>query len=53
MLKSLRVYGGRQASSLGRYLLEQTLFLLASWIPTVLGIAIRGVLYRLILHFEG
>ena len=53
MLKSLRVYGGRQASSVGRYLLEQTLFLLASWIPTVLGIAIRGVLYRLILHFEG
>jgi acetyltransferase-like isoleucine patch superfamily enzyme len=53
MLKSLRVYGQRQASSLFRYLLEQTLFLLASWIPTILGIAIRGVLYRLIIHFEG
>jgi acetyltransferase-like isoleucine patch superfamily enzyme len=53
MLKSLRLYGQRQASSLGHYLLEQTLYFLASWIPSVLGIAIRGVLYRLIIHFDG
>ena len=43
----------RQASSPGRYLLEQSLFMLFSWIPTLLGIALRGVFYRLILHFEG
>lgn len=53
MWKSLRLYILRQASNPGRYLLEQTLFLLISWIPTILGIALRGVLYRLILHIDG
>ena len=43
----------RQASSLGRYALEQTLYLLFGWIPTVLGIGIRGVVYRAILGCEG
>jgi acetyltransferase-like isoleucine patch superfamily enzyme len=53
MLSSLRLYIARQASSLGRYLLEQTLFLVFGWIPTLLGIAMRGFFYRLILHFDG
>lgn len=38
---------------MGRYVLEQTLFFLIGWIPTLVGIAIRGVLYRLILQMEG
>lgn len=38
---------------MGRYLLEQLLFLLVGWIPTVIGIAMRGVLYRLILRMDG
>ncbi len=53
MLSSVRLYLERQASSTGRYLLEQSLFMLFAWIPTLLGIALRGVFYRLILHFEG
>jgi acetyltransferase-like isoleucine patch superfamily enzyme len=53
MLKSLRLYVQRQATNLGSYLLEQSLFMLLSWIPTLLGIALRGVFYRLILHFDG
>ena len=53
MLKSLRLYRQRQASSLGRYLIEQLLYFLVAWIPTIVGIATRGVLYRLIMHFEG
>ena len=53
MWKSLRLYILRQASNPGRYFLEQTLFLLISWIPTILGIVMRGVLYRLILHIDG
>ena len=53
MFQSLRLYISRQASSLGHYFLEQTLFILAGWIPTLLGIAIRGILYRLILHVNG
>ena len=53
MRRSLSLYLHRQATSLGRYLLEQGLYCLAGWIPTLLGIAVRGVLYRLIMHFDG
>lgn len=53
MLDSIRLYLGRQASSLPRYLLEQLLFFLVGWVPTPLGIALRGLLYRLILHMDG
>jgi len=53
VLSSLNLYIGRQASTVGRYLLEQTVFLLVGWIPTVVGIGIRGILYRLILQMEG
>ena len=49
----LRLYVSRQASSFSRYLLEQLLFALAGWVPTVLGIALRAVLYRLILRMDG
>ncbi len=50
---SVSLYLSRQASSLGRYVLEQTLYLLVGWIPTIVGIGLRGVLYRLILRMEG
>ncbi|HEX7975059.1 MAG TPA: acyltransferase [Anaerolineales bacterium] len=53
MIKQLRLYISRQASSLGRYILEQTLYTLLGWIPTVIGLGLRGVLYRLILHTDG
>ena len=49
----LRLYLNRQAASLGRYLLEQSVMLLAGWIPTLLGIGIRSLLYRLILRMDG
>lgn len=52
-LAGVRLYIDRQAHSLGRYLLEQTLYLLVGWVPTVLGIALRALLYRLILSMEG
>jgi len=48
-----RLYMSRQASNIGRYILEQTLYLLVGWIPTVIGIGVRGLLYRLILHMNG
>jgi acetyltransferase-like isoleucine patch superfamily enzyme len=32
---------------------EQSLFLLLGWIPTVIGIGLRGLFYRLILRMEG
>jgi acetyltransferase-like isoleucine patch superfamily enzyme len=53
MLSSIKLYLSRQASNLPRYILEQTLYLLIGWIPTFLGIIIRGFLYRMILQMDG
>lgn len=53
MLANVRLYLNRQASSLGRYALEQTLCLLVGWIPTIVGIFVRAILYRLILKADG
>jgi acetyltransferase-like isoleucine patch superfamily enzyme len=53
MIDNLRLYLRRQSSGLGRYVLEQTLLLLVGWIPTLAGIAVRGVVYRLILRMDG
>ena len=50
---NLRLYIGRQAASPGRYLFEQFLFALVGWVPTVVGIGLRALLYRLILHMDG
>ncbi len=49
----LSLYLSRQASSTGRYLLEQTLMALVGWVPTLIGIGLRAVLYRLILQMDG
>jgi acetyltransferase-like isoleucine patch superfamily enzyme len=49
----LGLYLSRQASGLGRYILEQSLYLLVGWIPTIIGIGLRGLLYRLILRMDG
>jgi acetyltransferase-like isoleucine patch superfamily enzyme len=53
MIEGLRLYLSRQASSFFRYLLEQALYFLVGWIPTLVGIGIRGVIYRLILRMDG
>lgn len=53
LLGSLDVYVRRQADGWGRYILEQTVLLLLSWIPTVVGIALRALFYRLILRMNG
>lgn len=53
MLTQLRLYLSRQASSPGRYWLEQTLYLLFGWVPTLVGIGLRGLFYRLILKMDG
>ncbi len=49
----LRLYLRRQADGLGRYVLEQTLQALVGWIPTIVGIGLRAVLYRLMLRMDG
>jgi acetyltransferase-like isoleucine patch superfamily enzyme len=49
----LRLYLSRQASSLGRYIREQTVLSLFGWIPTVIGIGVRAAAYRLIMRLDG
>jgi len=49
----MRLYLHRQATSLPRYLLEQLLFALVGGVPTVVGVGLRALLYRLILHMDG
>jgi acetyltransferase-like isoleucine patch superfamily enzyme len=53
MMKAIALYVRRQASSPLRYLWEQFWLGLFGWIPTIVGIAIRGVFYRLILKMDG
>jgi len=53
MLDSIRLYLDRQASSLFRYILEQLLYFLFGWIPTVIGVGLRSLFYRLILRMDG
>lgn len=49
----LRLYLTRQAASPGRYLLEQSLQVLAGWIPTLIGVGARALLYRSMLRMHG
>lgn len=49
----LLLYMRRQAASIPRYVVEQVIFALVAWVPTVMGIALRALLYRLILRMEG
>ena len=51
--KSIQLYLLRQASSPARYLVEQLLYILFGWVPTVVGIGVRGIFYRWILKMDG
>jgi acetyltransferase-like isoleucine patch superfamily enzyme len=53
MMSEVRLYLSRQASTFWRYLAEQTLYLLFGWVPTIIGIGLRGTFYRLILSMDG
>lgn len=53
MVDQLRLYLARQADSPARYVLEQTLQALVGWVPTLGGIGLRGLLYRLMLRCDG
>ena len=53
MIDKLHLYLNRQASSIFRYVYEQTILILFGWIPTVIGIGLRGVFYRLIMKMDG
>lgn len=53
LLGQLRYYMDGQASSVARYLLQELVVGLFGWIPTLVGIAVRAVAYKLILHADG
>jgi len=53
LFSQLGLYVRRQASSPGRYLLEQLVVESCGWVPTLLGIGIRAVAYRAILRMHG
>jgi acetyltransferase-like isoleucine patch superfamily enzyme len=53
MRKELDLYISRQASSVGRYAWEQLVQALAGWIPSIVGVGLRSIVYRSILHMEG
>ena len=48
-----RLYLRRHADNVARYVLEQSLQALVGWVPTVAGIALRALLYPLIVRVEG
>lgn len=52
-MKSLTVYIQSQAENLAEYLKQETVLSLASWIPSLPGIALRNLLYRAIMRLEG
>jgi acetyltransferase-like isoleucine patch superfamily enzyme len=52
-MQLLKVYLGRQADNVWRYVLEQLVQWLTGWVPSVLGIGLRAVVYRLILSMQG
>lgn len=53
IIYGLRLYLSRQADGIVRYILEQLFYLLFGWIPTLVGIGVRGLSYRLILNMRG
>jgi acetyltransferase-like isoleucine patch superfamily enzyme len=53
MATGLRFYLRSKSSSPWRYAISETLHALISWIPGVVGIGIRALAYKLILHAEG
>jgi acetyltransferase-like isoleucine patch superfamily enzyme len=53
MIRTLRYFLAGQSTSLPRYVLEQTLFALFGWAPSLLGIVLRGLAYKLIIQSDG
>lgn len=53
MLANVRLYLNRQASGIWHYIFEQSVYLFFGWIPTILGVGIRSIIYRSILRMDG
>ncbi|MFQ5577593.1 MAG: acyltransferase [Anaerolineae bacterium] len=53
MLSGLRYYLAGQAASLPWYVVEQLVLGLLGWIPTLVGVGLRALAYRLIMKLDG
>lgn len=53
MIEQLRYYLSGQASSVPKYIVEQFVLGTCGWIPSVLGVGLRALTYRLIMKLEG
>ncbi|MBC6935210.1 MAG: acyltransferase [Chloroflexi bacterium] len=53
LTRELRYYLKSQSSSLPRYILEQTLMTLLGGLPSLVGIGLRGIIYKAILQADG
>jgi len=53
MFKQINLYISRQSTSLPRYIYEQTLQALCGWVPGIVGIALRTLVYRGLVQMEG
>ncbi len=53
MVQQLRYYLSGQAASLPRYIVEQLVVGLFGWIPSLVGIGLRAIVYRAIMAVEG
>lgn len=53
LFASLDLYVRRQADNWLLYLWEQLIIVLFGWVPTVVGITLRSIFYRLILRIRG
>ncbi len=53
VIARLELYLSRQASSLPRYILEAAVTTMCGRIPTLVGVALRALAYRLILRMDG
>lgn len=53
MLERLRYYLAGQAASIPTYILEQLVLTILSWIPSIIGVGLRAIGYRLIMKLDG
>ena len=53
MFEQIRYYLAGQAASVPAYILEQLILSIFGWVPTVIGIGLRALVYRLIMKLDG
>ncbi len=53
MIEQLRYYLAGQASNLPTYILEQFVLGTFGWMPTIVGVGLRALVYRLIMKLDG